>query len=344
MSRDVVFIPAARDTAPALDHGPPSVHDLTAAQADEPVEHLDDHPPGLDQTIDMSLLDPDDAGAHRVEIDMSISDLLGPYSSPATSPATTPSPGSSPASSPASSPPTSPRAPPQVEHTKKSKPVGKSKPPPRLPSARSRKAPKQLIATCDSAQATATMREPCNFREAMVSPDAHLWLLAMQKEIHSILDNATWILVPLPAGRRAVDTRWTYKVKILASGLLDCPKARFVAKGYSQIYGVDYDETYAPVVCMEVLRLLLAYAVLHQLNVHLMDVTTAFLHADIDNEIYVRQPEGFVDQEHPDWVCRLNKSLYGLKQAPLLWNRTINLHLQSSGFNPTNGDPCVYTR
>jgi hypothetical protein len=165
----------------------------------------------------------------------------------------------------------------------------------------------------------------------------------MQKEICSILNNTTWILVPLPARCHTVDTQWMYKVKILMSGLLDCPKACFVAKGYLQIYGVDYNETYAPVVCMEVLHLLLAYMVPHQLNVHLMDVTTAFLHVDIDDKIYVCQPEGFVNPEHPKWVCQLNKSLYRLKQAPLLWNCTIDLHLQSSGFNPMDGDPCIYT-
>jgi hypothetical protein len=178
----------------------------------------------------------------------------------------------------------------------------------------------------------------------MALPNAHLWLLAMQKEICSILNNTTWILVPLPTRHCAVDTQWTYKVKILMSGLLDCPKAHFVAKGYSQIYGINYNKTYTPIVCMEVLHLLLAYMVLHQLDVHLMDMTTTFLHADINNKIYIHQPEGFINPEHPKWVCQLNKSLYGLKQAPLLWNHTINLHLQSSGFNPTDSDPCIYTQ
>ncbi len=95
---------------------------------------------------------------------------------------------------------------------------------------------------------------------------------------------------------------------------------------------------------MEVMRKLLVYAVLHALAVHLMDVTTAFLHADIDDEIYIQQPEGFVNVEHPDFVCWLNKSLYGLKQAPLLWNCTIDCHLRLNGFIPTNGDLCIYVR
>jgi hypothetical protein len=75
-----------------------------------------------------------------------------------------------------------------------------------------------------------------------------------------------------------------------------------------------------------------------------MDVTTVVLHTDIDEEIYVHQPEGFVDAEHPDWVCKLNKSLYSLKQAPLLWNHTINQHLCSNRFFPANSNPCIYIR
>ncbi|ELR16165.1 polyprotein [Acanthamoeba castellanii str. Neff] len=144
----------------------------------------------------------------------------------------------------------------------------------------------------------------------MASPDTHLWLLAMQK-LKSIIDSATWILVPLPDSHHAISTCWTFKVKHLASGALDCPKAH-----------INYDKTYTLVIQMEVLRLLLTYTVLHQLAVHLMDVTTVFLHTNINKEIYVCQHEGFVDTEHPNWVCRLNKSLYSLKQAPLLflWN------------------------
>jgi hypothetical protein len=106
------------------------------------------------------------------------------------------------------------------------------------------------------------MFEPHNFHKAMASPDTHLWLLAMQK-LKSIIDSATWILVPLPDSHHAISTCWTFKVKHLASGALDCPKAQFIAKGYSQIYSINYDKTYTLVIQMEVLCLLLNYTVLH---------------------------------------------------------------------------------
>jgi hypothetical protein len=128
MSCNIVFIPIMKDMPPTLDHSPPSIHNLMATQANNPVTTNNNHLPSLDQTINMLMLDPNDTGTHRVEINTSISDLLSPYSSPATLPMATPMPlpGSLPALSPTSSPPSSPRAPSHIEHTETLKPVGKS--------------------------------------------------------------------------------------------------------------------------------------------------------------------------------------------------------------------------
>ncbi len=119
-------------------------------------------------------------------------------------------------------------------------------------------------------------------------------------------------------------------------------KARWVVKGFSQLYSIDYDETFAPVVHLENLRLLLALATALDLEIHQMDVDSAFLHAHLMEEIYVTQPEGFVSSEHPHHVCCLLKSLYGLKQAPYVWNKAIDAHLLSNSFEPTDADPCIY--
>jgi hypothetical protein len=108
------------------------------------------------------------------------------------------------------------------------------------------------------------------------------------------------------------------------------------------VFGLNFGETYAPVVRLENLRLLLAIAVALGLCVHAMDVKLAFLHMWLVEQIYVRQPEGFVSAEHPNKVCLLLKSLYGLKQAPHVWNQEIDLHLQQNSYLPTNTDPCVY--
>jgi len=120
-------------------------------------------------------------------------------------------------------------------------------------------------------------------------------------------------------------------------------KARLVARGFSQIYGIDYLDTYAPVVKLASIRILLATAAIHGLEIHQMDVVTAFLAGELEEEIYMEQPEGFeLGSKEDDSVCRLRKSLYGLKQAPRVWNQKIRSFLKSIGFNQLHSDPCVY--
>jgi Reverse transcriptase (RNA-dependent DNA polymerase)/gag-polypeptide of LTR copia-type/Integrase core domain/GAG-pre-integrase domain len=168
---------------------------------------------------------------------------------------------------------------------------------------------------------------PDNYHDVMRSPDRDLWLKARGEEYTSLIDNQTWTLVPLPADTPVVDSRWTYAIKD------DDPprhKARFCAKGFSQRYGINYEETYAPVVKPETLRVLFAVAAHRKYQIHGMDAVTAFLNSILKETIYVKQAEGFVDAEHPDWVYLLNKALYGLKQSAFEWYNTLKAVLESA--------------
>jgi len=150
--------------------------------------------------------------------------------------------------------------------------------------------------------------------------------------------------VPRPPGCKPVRAKWVYKVKLLANGSVECYKAHWVAKGYNQRFGIDYDQKFAPVMRMENLCTLLAIACILNLDVQQMDVDLAFLQAELKEEIYIDQPEGFEDEKHPEWVCLLLCSLYGLKQAPCEWNKMIDKHLCKFGFLPTAIDPCIYVK
>ena len=146
------------------------------------------------------------------------------------------------------------------------------------------------------------------------------WSKATKEEIDSLSKNETWELVDLPSGKNIVGSKWIFKHKRDANGNINRFKARLVAQGYSQEYGLDYDEVFAPVAKYNSIRTILAIANELDLEVHQMDVKTAFLNGDLDCEIYMNQPEGFIDPERLEMVCKLRKSIYGLKQATRCWN------------------------
>ena len=127
-----------------------------------------------------------------------------------------------------------------------------------------------------------------------------------------------------------------------ADGTLERYKARLVAQGCTQIFGLDYEETFSPVVRFESIRCLLAMATQHKLCLHQMDVSTAFLHGELSEEVYLKQPEGFVESGKENLVCRLKRSIYGLKQSPRCWNHTLDSKLKEIGFEQTASDPCLY--
>ena len=187
-----------------------------------------------------------------------------------------------------------------------------------------------------------TSGDPKSWKEAMTSTDKDKWVVAMEKEMESLHANEVWDLVELPKDRKAVGSKWVYKTKKGANGAIERHKARLVAQGFSQKYGQDYDETFSPVVRFESLRMVIALAVQNGLKLHQMDVTTAFLNGELLEEVYMKQPEGYVVKGKESLVCKLQKSIYGLKQSPRCWNSALDDYLKKMGFVQAAGDPCLY--
>ena len=148
----------------------------------------------------------------------------------------------------------------------------------------------------------------------------------------------------MPPGKTAIGSKWVFKTKINADGSINKHKARLVAQGYAQQHGIDYEETFAPVVKYVSLRTVLAIANQRNMELHQMDVNSAYLNGDIDVDIYMKQPEGFVDPANPNKVCKLRKGLYGLKQSGRVWNEKIDKYLKSQGYTPSDADPCIYVK
>lgn len=186
--------------------------------------------------------------------------------------------------------------------------------------------------------------EPDCYEEAMKSEEKNKWVGAMDDELKSLHDNHTFELVKLPKGKRALKNRWVYKVKHDDSSSHPRYKARLVVKGYSQKKGIDFEEIFAPVVKMPSIRIVLGLAASLDLEVEQMDVKTAFLHGELEEEIYMEQPEGFRETGKDELVCRLKKSLYGLKQAPRQWYKKFESFMVEHGYNKTNSDHCVFVR
>ena len=186
--------------------------------------------------------------------------------------------------------------------------------------------------------------DPKTLNEAMASRDVAFWKEAIQSEIDSIMHNDTWELTDLPPGCKALGCKWILKRKMKVDGSIDKYKARLVIQGFRQKEGIDFFDTYAPVARISTIRLLLALAAIHDLVIHQMDVKTAFLNGDLDEEIYMKQPEGFVMPGHESKVCKLKKSLYGLKQAPKQWHQKFDDVVLSNGFSLNQADKCVYSK
>ena len=188
---------------------------------------------------------------------------------------------------------------------------------------------------------SAVSGEPGSYKEAMASPESALWQIAMDTEHASLIDLNVWEECELPPGRDAIGCRWVYKCKIGSDGSVVRYKARLVAKGFSQREGLDYGEVFAPVVKFTTLRTILALAATSGDSVFQMDVDTAFLYAPVDEDIYMRQPEGYI-VGNPKTVLKLKKSLYGLKQSPRNWNLTLHNWLVADGFVQSTADPGLF--
>ncbi|MCO5584252.1 hypothetical protein L7F22_038176 [Adiantum nelumboides] len=166
----------------------------------------------------------------------------------------------------------------------------------------------------------------------------------MKDEIDSLQKNNTWTLVPLPPARKPISCKWVLRRKLHPDGSVARYKARLVARGFSQIAGLDYGDTFSPVLRMSSFRLLLALAATLDLEIFHLDVQTAFLHGELPEELYIEQPPYFVSETAPHSVCRLHRSLYGLKQSPRLWFHNFNAFMLSHGYQRLHSEPNVYTR
>jgi len=198
------------------------------------------------------------------------------------------------------------------------------------------------LADSDEVEALLTESdEPENFSEAVGNPE---WVEAMNNEIISIEKNGTWKLSKLPTGHKAIGLKWVFKLKRNADGEIVKHKARLVAKGYVQKHGVDYDEVFAPVARIDTVKLILALAANRGWKVHHLDVKTAFLNGDLEEEVYVVQPEGYAVKGKEQCVLKLSKSLYGLKQAPRAWNIKLDKSLKKLGFAKCPSESAVYKR
>src|SRR6201999_3330088 len=183
--------------------------------------------------------------------------------------------------------------------------------------------------------------EPNTYKQAMKSQDAEKWRQAAEEEIKSLHANGTWDLVPLPEGRKAVGSRWVFRVKRNADGSVERYKARLVAKGYLQCPGVDYTEVFSPTFRMASIRTIIALAAKHKYLLHSIDISSAFLNGDLEEEIYMEQPTGF-EEKGSNYVCKLKKSLYGLKQSARQWNKKLHTTLVELGYKRLESDRSIY--
>ena len=154
----------------------------------------------------------------------------------------------------------------------------------------------------------------------------------MKEEMDSLAKNKTWDLVELPESRKVVGCKWVYKLKKGADDIIPKYKERLVAKGFSQKEGIDFHEIFSPVVKLVSIIILLALVSLYDLELEQLDVKTTFLHGDLDEEIFMEQPEGFIQNRNKRFVCKLRKSLYGLRQSSRQWYKNFDSFMVSQGY------------
>jgi hypothetical protein len=183
--------------------------------------------------------------------------------------------------------------------------------------------------------------DPVHFEEAV---RCEKWREAMDLEIKAIERNNTWELTDLPTGAKKIGVKWVYKTKLKENGEVDKYKARLVAKGYVQQQGIDYTEVFAPVARMDTVRMIIALAAQKGWTLYQLDVKSAFLHGELNEEVYVEQPKGYVKKNKAEKVYKLKKALYGLKQAPRAWFSRIEAHFMSEGFEKCYSEHTLFIK
>lgn len=181
--------------------------------------------------------------------------------------------------------------------------------------------------------------EPSSYKEASTQ---ECWVKAMETELNALKQNKTWIFIDTPPNIKPIGSKWVYKVKHRADGTIERYKARLVAKGYNQVEGLDFFDTFSPVAKITTIRTLLALASINSWYLHQLDVNNAFLHGDLQEEVYMSVPQG-VQCSKPNQVCKLLKSLYGLKQASRKWYEKLTGFLITQGYKQSNSDHSLFT-
>jgi len=178
-------------------------------------------------------------------------------------------------------------------------------------------------------------------RTPQVAIDDPEWKHAMELEYNALIKNNTWTLVDPPLGVHIISCKWIFKNKYNSDGSLQRRKARLLARGFNQIEGIDYFDTFSPVVKLVTIRVVLSLAISHAWPIHQLDVNNAFLNGELNEIVYMDQSFGFSSNSHQ--VCRLHKAIYGLKQAPQPWYQKLSNTLVQLGFKPTISDPSLFT-
>jgi hypothetical protein len=192
------------------------------------------------------------------------------------------------------------------------------------------------------AKAVPSDAEPKLYRDTLRCLDSELWHQAMVREMEAHLENGTWKLVKLPHGRKAIRSKWVFKVKRNPDGTVERYKARLVAKGFGQRLGVDFDEMFAPTTKWAALRAILALAAVENLELESIDISNAYLNGELhDVDVYMQQPDGFAERDST-WVARLLKGLYGLKQGGREWFRRLEEVLVELGSARIRSDLSVF--
>ncbi|RVW63464.1 Retrovirus-related Pol polyprotein from transposon TNT 1-94 [Vitis vinifera] len=187
-------------------------------------------------------------------------------------------------------------------------------------------------------------KDPVSFSQAMESDDSSQWMEAMNEELKSMAHNGVWDLIELPNNCKPIGCKWVFKTKRDAKGNIERFKARLVAKGFTQKEGIDYKDTFSPVSKKDSLRIIMALVAHFDLELHQIDVKTAFLNGNLDEDIYMEQPEGFAKKGNEHLVFKLKKSIYGFKQASRQWYIKFNNTITSFGFKENIVDQCIYLK
>ncbi|KAH9715895.1 hypothetical protein KPL71_021241 [Citrus sinensis] len=181
--------------------------------------------------------------------------------------------------------------------------------------------------------------EPTCSSQALKDPR---WRVAMSDEINALLKNGTWVLVPATDSHNIIECKWVFCSKRNPDGTIARYKARLVAKGFHQRPGLDFQETFSPIIKPTTIRLILSLALSYRWKIRQLDVNNAFLHGTLGEEVFMQQPPGFVDSTYPSHVCKLQKAIYGLKQAPRAWYTELKNFLLSYGFENSQSDTSLF--